>query len=124
MSFSYDLSTSVGKVRLNVNDRTSPATFSDEEIQSFLDQNGGDVNLATSMLFYTLAASSTGSGGSIRAGEYSEDLSNQAKQYLDMAKAFAEQAVLAPAEGYEENPSTDIGFREFLRKEVLRGHEI
>lgn len=121
MSFTYNLSTSIGRVRLNINDRVEPATFSDEELQAFLDQVGGDVNLATSMAFYTLAASSTGSAKRVSAGEYSEDLTDTAKQYLELAKQFAEQAAAVPAEAIAENPSLDVGFREWYVNQVLRG---
>lgn len=123
MSFTYSLSTSIGRVRLNINDRTEPATFSDEELQAFLDQVGGDVNMATALAFFTLAGQSTGSSKRISAGEYSEDLSDGAKQYLELAKAFAAQAADVPAEAIAENPATEPGFRQFLVNEILRGHE-
>lgn len=40
MTFTYDLSTDIGRVRLRIGDRTSPGIRSDEEIQALIDQEG------------------------------------------------------------------------------------
>ncbi|MDI6872145.1 MAG: hypothetical protein QME79_12535 [Bacillota bacterium] len=56
MAFSYNLATSVGKVRLRIPDKDEQAPlFQDEELQAFLDANGGDVYLAAAEALETVA---------------------------------------------------------------------
>ena len=58
MSFSYDLSSNIGKVRLLTTDTDYDNTiFSDEEISAFLEFEDSDVNLASARAFETIAAS-------------------------------------------------------------------
>jgi hypothetical protein len=48
MTFSYDLTTNVGKVRLNIPDTAAAdAIFTDEEIQAFLDQEMSNIFFAS-----------------------------------------------------------------------------
>lgn len=46
MSFTYDPSTDVGRVRLLIKDKAEPALFSDEELEALLSMEGGSVFLA------------------------------------------------------------------------------
>jgi len=47
LAYTYDLSTSIGKVRLNCQDTSEAnAIFDDAEIQAFLDQNAANIFLA------------------------------------------------------------------------------
>jgi hypothetical protein len=56
MSFTYDLSTSVGRVRMVIPDRNeSEQIFSDEEIEAFLSIEG-DLKLATALALETIAS--------------------------------------------------------------------
>jgi|SRR5581483_1598663 len=62
MSFTYDLSTSVGKVRLNLGDKTNGAgpfpdasNFSDEEVAQLLMQEGNDIMRAVAACCEVLA---------------------------------------------------------------------
>jgi hypothetical protein len=48
MAWTYDPTSSIGKVRLRIPDTDeSTAVLTDEEIQAFLDDNGDDYRLAT-----------------------------------------------------------------------------
>jgi hypothetical protein len=47
LTATYDLATSIGKVRLNIPDtNTADAEFTDEELQAFLDQNQANIFFA------------------------------------------------------------------------------
>ena len=74
MTFSYSLATDIGKVRLNINDKVntsdSPAQFSDEELQVFLD-TGLNVNIASALALEAWAAGSTGEMDAEKIGDYS-----------------------------------------------------
>lgn len=60
MPTTYDLTTDVGKVRLRINDRdVANATFTDEEIQSFLDQEGSVLAASMAALRAMAVVSST-----------------------------------------------------------------
>ncbi|MGE5483167.1 MAG: hypothetical protein ACM3VX_09765 [Bacteroidota bacterium] len=56
MAFTYDVKTLVGKVRLRIPDKDLQAPlFQDEDLQEFLDANGGDVYLAAAEALETVA---------------------------------------------------------------------
>jgi hypothetical protein len=56
MAATYDLATSIGKVRLRIPDRDiADPLFSDEEIQEFLTENGGNTYLAAAEAVETVA---------------------------------------------------------------------
>jgi len=60
MSFTYDLTNAVGKVRLLIPDRTqTDAFFTDEEIQSLLDMEEQDTFLAAALALDTIASDET-----------------------------------------------------------------
>ena len=57
MAETYDLSTPAGRVRLLLNDVSSPFVFNDGEITTFLDIEGGTVKLAAALAIETNADS-------------------------------------------------------------------
>lgn len=90
MPDTYDLSTDIGKVRLNITDTdvAGEHVFSDEEIQAFLDQ-GGTVFKATALALMTLATNEALVQKRIRLLDLSTDgpavaaaLNAKAKEYL------------------------------------------
>ena len=125
MSFTYVLTTDLGKIRLNIDDRVSAsAVFSDEELQAFLDQSDANVDLATARALFSIATTQSLLAKRIQAGNYSEDSSAVSQRLMELAKMFAERANAVPAEGDVEFGETDFAFREFLQKSVLRGDDI
>ncbi len=74
MAFTYDLTTDIGKVRLNINDKVNTsdevAYFTDEELQVFLDA-GGSVNIASALALEAWAAGLTGEMDAEKIGDYS-----------------------------------------------------
>lgn len=57
MAYTYDLSTTVGKVRRTVPDKVvDNYIWTDEEIQSFLDDSGGNWRRASALILETMAS--------------------------------------------------------------------
>lgn len=57
MSFTYDASTSIGKVRMLIPDRDEQhAVFTDEEIQAYLEMNDSSVKRAAAEALETIAS--------------------------------------------------------------------
>lgn len=59
MTETYDLSTSIGQVRLLCLDREDPYLFSDEEIQVYLTLEDNDTRLAAALALENIAHSKT-----------------------------------------------------------------
>lgn len=67
----YDPSTNIGKIRLKIGDKTiSIAVFQDEELQVFLDNNSGSINLASAEALESWAASYGANADSEGIGDY------------------------------------------------------
>ena len=127
MSFSYDTSTNVGKVRLWIQDTVSSgAAFTDEEINVILSSNGNDIKLSAAQLLIILASSKAKLAKRKSAGKYSEDTSQIAKELREQAKAILEQGdepafeVAEQTFGPLQNPYEGKGEKEFIEREDLR----
>ena len=120
MSYTYDLSNNIGKVRLNIQDTDSTnASFSDEEINAILSQVGSDIYRASSRLLLILAGNKAKLAIRRTAGDYSEDLTAMAKELREQAKLFLEMAGMEPAEATAELQSTDFAYRQFMINETI-----
>ena len=124
MSFSYDLDTDIGKIRLTIPDRTEPATFSDEEIQSFLDIEG-DWLRATALALETMAADIAIQVGDARIQNIETRGSNTAGALLKRAATLrtkADEIDNALDGGFDiaEFIFNDEGFRQQIINEQLR----
>ena len=104
--------------------------FTDNEVQDFLDENGGSVNIASAKLLYALAANaallakrSTLSGGS-GLGSITEDTSVAARELRAAAKGLIELegqiGSEIPAEGFTEIPWTEQVYRRQIEQEIIR----
>lgn len=72
MTVTYDLVTSIGKVRLLINDKdVLNPVFQDEEITYFLTENGNSVNMAAAVALESWAASYSANATSETIGDYS-----------------------------------------------------
>lgn len=128
MSFSYNLNTNVGMVRLNIGDTSnSPAAiFSDEEITSILSQSDNDPNAATGRALIIIANTRARLATYKSAKNYSEDLRSIAKELRDQAKMWLEMANVpydAVAEqtfGPVDRPFDGPGEKQYLDREDLR----
>lgn len=121
MSFTYDLTTSIGKVRNLIGDTTQTgAIFTDEEITSILSIQGSDVLNAAALALTRIAASKALLSKKKSAGNYSEDLTQIAKDCLAVAKEFRDMALSTPADAVAEQILTDFNYNDILKNKALR----
>lgn len=96
MAFTYDLATDIGKLRLNLGDKTAnkgplpdQSNFSDEELQSLLTQEG-NVMRAVAAACEVLATIWSAVSDSQSSGDQSESF-GQAGRFRDRAAALRSQ---------------------------------
>ncbi len=104
MTFTYDVTDYIGKIRLIINDTTeATAHFSDEELAAFYSLAGSSVNLAAARALESWAASlSRGkSEESIGRGDYS--YKNKAVEWmLALAKQLKDEEATTPSADWAE----------------------
>lgn len=108
------------------------SVFSDDEIQYFIDEAGGNVTIATASLLLAWAADAarlakrqtlSGGGG---LGQVVVDTSVAAKELRATAKALIENeqeiAEAIPAEGLTEVPWTEANYRRMVDQDIIRNN--
>lgn len=121
MSFTFNTSTNIGRVRALVQDTVeASAVLSDEEIQVYLDIASGDVLEAASMAAFAISAAKAATAKSISAGNYKEDFRDQAKWYQSLGKMLSDKAKSVPAEAQAEEILTDFNYNQILQSKSLR----
>lgn len=127
MTFTYDPTTDIGRVRRRVPDKVSAtALFTDEEIQSILNDEGSNWKRAAAQCLETIASQQAYIQKVIRLLNLSTDGAKLAAEFRAQAKDLRQQAE------DEENTSADIfdwaeqvfdvsTADERLVKEILRG---
>ena len=99
-TWTYDVTTDIGKVRLLIGDKdiapTTDAQFSDEEIQAFLTMAGNSLLLAASYALESWASAITGTLTSERIGDYSYT-AKDAETKMALAKKYREEDAMTPA---------------------------
>lgn len=125
MSFTFDTSTVLGKLRAMIGD-TDASSFdmSDEELNVFLGQTSNDLNSAAAMSCRAAASKYAKKAISKTAGNYSEDKRAISKMYSDMADKFESQATSAPAEAESEVINNDFQYNDVVRDRILRGESL
>lgn len=123
MSFTYILSTEIGKVRLMIPDRVSAsAIFSDEEIAAFLALEG-DTRSATALALETIASDEVLTLKVMSLLDVSTSGDRVAASLLARAKLLREQAEANDASGgfdWAEMVTTDFAARERIEAQALR----
>lgn len=93
MSFSYNLATNIGKLRLKIQDTdAAKALFSDEELQVFLDEEGANLNLSAADALDVLANGAAQLTKSEDIGDYSYSAEQMAEQFRQQANRFRKLA--------------------------------
>jgi hypothetical protein len=95
MTFTYDLSTDIGKVRLRIPDTDiANQIFSDAEITEFLTANGGNVLIAAGRAVYSLASNQayilkrvTNNGNSTDGPAVAAELRAYARELIEEGKS-------------------------------------
>ena len=128
MSFTYDLQTDVGQVRLIIPDRVNtadePAMFSDEELGAFLELEDG-VRRAAAAALETIASDQALVLKVLKVQNVSTDGAALARELRARAAALRSQAAQIEADDGElfdvaEQVNDSFSARERLWKEALR----
>lgn len=92
----YDFvpTTDVGRVRLLTNDTSAPWVFSDEEVQAFLDLEGGNVKRAAAQAIDTNADNEALASKVLRTQDLSTDGAKVADALRKRAQALRDQALV------------------------------
>ena len=98
MTYSYNLATNIGKLRLRVQDNDEDnVIFQDEELQVFLDDGFNNILQSAVGVYYALASkysASSVSGSSFQIGTLKlSDDSALANKYLELAKMLEAQII-------------------------------
>lgn len=120
MSFTYDLATDIGRIRLRLNDTTEGAgvkpdgtNLSDEEIQSLLDDEDGNVMRGLAACCEVLAMAWSALADTT-VGQRQESLSQVAKAFTARAQALRDQhGYTAAAAGFGIVLGRDDGYRNY-----------
>lgn len=107
MTFTYDLTTEIGKVRLKIADTVAPAHFTDEELQVFLTEAGSSDYLAAALALESWAASLTDNAESEKIGDYSYS-KKAADNKLALALRYRTQDSESPSTTWASLNLTDI----------------
>lgn len=125
MTFTYVPGDDIFRVRRTIPDRVqADAIFTDEEITSFIDDEG-DWRRATALAIETIAVNETLTLKVLRLSSISTDGAKEAAVLLNRASSLREQANLADAESgaafdVAEWVTGPFGMRERLYDEALR----
>jgi len=122
MSFTFDTSTNIGKVRTLIGDTDSTSyLLSDEEIQVFLTLESNDLYASAAGCLRSIASSKALLEKVIKAGNYSEDTRGISKALNDLANKYESRSANVPAEGCSEEYLTAFNWNEILTDRALRG---
>jgi hypothetical protein len=127
MTFSYDLTTDVGKIRLLIPDRTTAtAFFTDEELTAMLSLEG-DVRRAAALALETMASDEAYVQKVIKVLDLQTNGAATAKELRERAAALRAQAAeaeLASDPGFDvaEMVVDDFSYRQRLANEIERGN--
>lgn len=131
-SYTYDLGTSVGLVRMYIDDRDissvdsnlpleqRSAIFTDEEIEAFLAQSGQDVMYASALGLITISGNRQLLVQSRRIGKTAVDYGDVRKNLQEQAKELVKMANATPADGIAEINWDDFTYRRILYNAQLR----
>ncbi|HUT58993.1 MAG TPA: hypothetical protein VNA25_14185 [Phycisphaerae bacterium] len=120
-TYTYDLATEIGQVRLAIGDTdidpTTGAIFSDEELQYFLTAEGS-VMAASAAALEATAASAARSAKMLKSLNFATD--NRGGSASILAAAAALRARAAPAYGGAEKAYSDMSARDIIMRQALR----
>ncbi len=123
MTFSYDPTTDVGRVRRTIPDKEEDEAFwTDEEIQSFIIDEGNWLR-ATATALETMATDAIYINQHTRIGDLEVDTSRSAKLLMDRAALLRTQAeAIEDEDGFDiiEFAVDEFSYRERIRKQILR----
>lgn len=115
MAFTYDLTTDVGKVRLQIADTDSTDPwFEDAEIEVFLSRENDDLDLAASRALRAMAA--LFQDKMEQMGHWTEDMRGAVDSILMQAKSLEDRVAHPPAEATAE--VAQVAWTPFVRRAI------
>ena len=124
MSFTYDLATNLGKLRLMIRDtdiaNPERQLFQDNEISFFLSQNNQTLRLAAADALEALAANAALLAKIEQIGSYKIDSTRMAEAIRKQATRYRELEEQAPAFGFAEQTLSKFSWDEIVVNELLR----
>ncbi len=121
MSFTFDTTTNIGKVRTLINDTTeASAVLSDEEINVFLGLESNDIYMSAASALESIIINKQLLSKLIAAGDYKEDNRNVADKLGKIAERYRQAAKSIPADAYAEVAVTDFNYSEIEINKALR----
>jgi len=124
MSFTFDLSTNVGKVRNLIGDtNASDFQLTDEEITSILGLKANDIFYSAAICLKRIAADKSLVAKRIKAGNYEEDPKQIVEGLLKVAANYEEEAKNVPADGDAEIFYTQFNYNTIVRQRALRDED-
>lgn len=123
MSFTYDLTTARGKVRLMIADRRPEPNnlFDDDEIDAFLAMEDNSIRLASAQALETIATNETLVLKRIETLDLKTDGPAVADSLMKLAASWREQEASVGAFDIAEQVFNDFGERERIYKQAQRG---
>lgn len=119
MTVTYDITTSVGQVRLKIGDKTiASPVFTDEELQVFLTANASSINLASAEALESWAASYGANADSEGIGDY-----RYSQRIIDNMLALAKRLRDAEAGLLGGAPSMDIASMDLTAGSAITAEE-
>jgi len=121
MSFTFNTTTNIGKVRTLINDTTeASAVLSDEEINVFLGLESNDIYMSAASALESIIINKQLLSKLIAAGDYKEDNRNVADKLGKIAERYRQAAKSIPADAYAEVAVTDFNYSEIEINKALR----
>jgi hypothetical protein len=131
-SYTYDPTTDVGYIRLNIDDRDLSAVssslplerrsaiFTDEELRMFLDNSGNDKNYATARALMAIANNRALLIQTRRIGRTEVNFGSVRADLMKAADSFIALSDSIPAEAYAEQAIDDFTLRRIIVNTQLR----
>lgn len=128
MTYTYDLATDIGKVRLligdtDVEDTGSPpqsnCVFADEEIQVFLDDEVTAYRAAATAL-RAIASSKARLAHRLTLGDFTKDTTTLARELRATADSYDQKDSETPADAVAEEAVDDFALRQIVRNASQR----
>lgn len=122
MSFTFNTSNNIGKVRALIGDTTeASALLTDEEVTVFIDLRSNSLFEAASLALRSMAARKAIVAKLRKAGDYTEDSRSISKALLDLATTYDQLAQDDPAFADVEIIYNDFNYNHIVRNKALRG---
>lgn len=120
MTFTYDLTTLVGKIRNLIADvdSTSPIMY-DEEITAMLNIRLNDLFSTAALCLRRIAANKALTARLRKAGNFTEDNRQIAQDLLKAAQVYEDLSVNVPADAQADVVYTDFNYNQLILNRVL-----